>query len=505
MQEYLMVNQLSFAYENSIETIFETISFQLNPGWTGFVGANGSGKTTLLKLITREISPNSGSIAFSGNAIYCEQRTDHLPDGCFDFFNSMEKYAFRLKDMLQIEDDWPNRWNTLSHGERKRLQIAVALFSKPTLLAIDEPSNHLDQNAKQILFQALKTFPGIGLLISHDRELLDNLCNQTLFIDPPGIDIRKCNYSTAFAEREQESRFLIEEHEKAKREVRRLRKRVGQQRNKADQADKLKSKRNIAKKDFDAKLKMDLARLTGKDAVDGRIHSRLKSRLDKAQEQQQSTRVKKSYQGGIRIEGSGGFHKFPVFVPEKVLALGDERELYIPELKIDADSRIGISGDNGSGKSSFLRYFLSLDLISTEQYIYIPQEIDMGTSKEILARTQKMDSAVKGRLMTIIRRLGSAPNRLLDSEIPSPGEVRKLMLAEGMLNDPVLLIMDEPTNHMDLFSIQHIESALKEFPGAMMLVSHDLFFLKYTVSYLWHFEQREQNKFSIIGNNFENG
>ncbi len=504
MQEYLMVNQLSFAYENSIETIFETISFQLYPGWTGFVGANGSGKTTLLKLITRELFPDTGSIAFSGNAIYCEQRTDHLPEGCSDFFNSMEKYAFRLKDMLKIEDDWPNRWKTLSHGERKRLQIAVALFSRPTLLAIDEPTNHLDQQAKHILFQALKTFRGIGLLISHDRDFLDNLCNQTLFIDPPGIDIRKCNYSTAFAEREQESRFMMEEHEKAKREVRRLKKRVSQQRSKADQADKLRSKRNIAKKDFDAKLKMDLARLTGKDAIDGRLHSRLKSKLDSAQEHQQATKIKKTFQGGIQIQESGVFQKFPVFIPEFKLSLGDDKTLNIPELMLDSESRIGITGDNGAGKSSFIRYFLGLELISSEKLLYIPQEIDTVTSQQILARIHTLDSAIKGRLMTIIRRLGSDPNRLLESEVPSPGEVRKLMLADGLLNEPVLLVMDEPVNHMDLFSIQHIEAALQEYNGALLLVSHDPVFLENTVSYLWHFTQIEQNKFSIIGKYFEN-
>ena len=104
---------------------------------------------------------------------------------------------------------------------------------------------------------------------------------------------------------------------------------------------------------------------------------------------------------------------------------------------------------------------------------YIPQEIGAEQSRQILADIQRLPRQELGQIMTIISRLGSRPQRLLDSAEPSPGELRKLLLALGVLRSPHLIILDEPTNHMDLVSIQCLEEALADCPCALMLVSHD--------------------------------
>ena len=100
------------------------------------------------------------------------------------FIQSHTKPALILKSRLGVEEDWETRWSTLSHGERKRAQIGVALWREPDVLAVDEPTNHLDAQARDMLKNALEAFTGVGLLVSHDRELLDSLCDQCCFIDP---------------------------------------------------------------------------------------------------------------------------------------------------------------------------------------------------------------------------------------------------------------------------------------------------------------------------------
>ena len=115
----------------------------------------------------------------------------------------------------------------------------------------------------------------------------------------------------------------------------------------------------------------------------------------------------------------------------------------------------------------------------------------------MIKRIHKYSREKKGQIMTIVSRLGSDPINVLETTIPSPGEVRKLMLAEGIMQNPSIIIMDEPTNHMDLSSIECIEEALNECSCAQLLVSHDMKFLKNTVKYFWSFSQNNGNEYII--------
>ena len=107
----------------------------------------------------------------------------------------MDGQAWELRGRLGLEEDWIGRWDSLSHGERKRAQIAVALWRRPSVLAIDEPTNHLDREARRMLAEALRRYDGIGLLVSHDRELLDELCRQCVFVEPPVVTVRPGGYT----------------------------------------------------------------------------------------------------------------------------------------------------------------------------------------------------------------------------------------------------------------------------------------------------------------------
>ncbi|MEE4310607.1 MAG: ATP-binding cassette domain-containing protein [candidate division KSB1 bacterium] len=497
MAQFIYINELSYSYPSSPEPLFDTVSIQLQQGWTGVVGANGSGKTTLLKLICGEFEPDNGHITKSGPAYYCPQRTDHEPDQFHKIFNTSDSVVFSVKKTLKLEDSWEMRWNSLSHGERKRCQIATALVLNPAILAVDEPSNHLDRNSKEILFNALRAYKGIGLLVSHDRQLLDELCTHTLFIFPPHIDLRRCNYSAASIEIERENQEQIQAFQSAKKEIRKLRRKVSQQRENARGADKKRSKRNISNRDHDAKEKKDIARMTGKDALEGRLHARLKTQLERSERRKEEIEFRKTQALGIFFDADAGRRGFPITIPSHTIALGPGVVLRSPDLMIQYSDRIGMVGGNGSGKSSFLRHFISEVQIEHDRIIYIPQEISADESRRILEKINHLKRDKMALIMAIISRLGSDPEHVLETKLPSPGEVRKLMLAEGLLRNPGLIVMDEPTNHMDLPSLKCIEEALNQCTCALLLVSHDYTFLKNTVSHFWKFLSGSDGKFRI--------
>ena len=177
----IQFQNVSFTYERASQPLITDLSVHFTRGWTGIVGANGVGKSTVLKLATGWLKPQQGRVIIPEFAIYCQQRTDDPPEQLSDLIEAMTGDAFEIKGRLGVADDWLERWITLSHGERKRAQIAVAMWRAPRVLAVDEPTNHLDVEAQNLLFNALSTYHGIGLLVSHDRKLLDDLCRQCLF------------------------------------------------------------------------------------------------------------------------------------------------------------------------------------------------------------------------------------------------------------------------------------------------------------------------------------
>ena len=167
--------------------------------------------------------------------------------------------------------------------------------------------------------------------------------------------------------------------------------------------------------------------------------------------------------------------------------MGIEKKLTFSDLNIRPADRIAVTGANGSGKSTFIKYMLEYLNVDSEHVTYVPQEIDLQESKEILKKAASLPGEKLGYLMNIVSRLNSVPERLLSTVEPSPGEIRKLLLALGMTCDPHIIIMDEPTNHMDLSSIECLESALKDCPCAMVLVSHDTYFLNKLTDINWNF------------------
>ncbi len=486
---YVIFERVSHCYDSMPEPLLKEISTSFSAGWTGVVGANGAGKSTLLKLATGLLEPREGSIRRPEDAIYCAQRTDVAPALLASLIESVDRLAAEIKGRLRVAGDWPLRWQSLSHGERKRAQIAVMLWQQPQVLALDEPTNHIDAEARALLVPALRSFRGIGLLVSHDRDLLDLLCHHCLFIDPPDVVMRPGNYSSGRREAVREEESARSRRESAKRSVARLRKEAIRRTSEARDSDRRRSKKGLDPKDHDRRAQINLARLTGADGKAGKLARQMQSRVEQAYRTEKNIKVRKQYELGIWIEGERCRRDALFRIGADAIPLGRGRELHYPDLVMLPADRIALTGANGAGKTTLVRHILSALDLPPERLTYLPQEIDLQSSRDILEEVQRQPKEILGMIMTIVSRLGSRPARLLESAAPSPGEARKLLLALGIAGQPHLIVMDEPTNHLDLPSIECLEEALESCPCGMLLISHDERLLRSLTRTRWHLTQ----------------
>jgi ATPase subunit of ABC transporter with duplicated ATPase domains len=484
-KQSLQFHRVTYFYETSSEPILENVSVQLTHGWTGIIGGNGAGKTTFLRLACGQLKPTQGRVVTPQNLVYCNQRTDEMPIELDTLLQSSEAFACKLRGQLGLQSDWPSRWHTLSHGERKRAQIAIALWQKPKVLALDEPTNHIDLPTRQLLMQSLSLFQGIGLLVSHDRDMLDRLCHQTLFIDAHKVSQYPGRYTQATRLRNAEHQRARRNRFKARKQLTRLQCERKRRKIEAGKADKKRSKRGLSPKDSDGRAKRDLARVSGKDGQAGRRFSQLDGRYKRLQEQLNNAFVKKQTTSRITLHGEHAQQDRLIRIELGFLSLGHERKLHLPELVITPTDRIGIVGQNGAGKSTLIRHLVKHKAIPENRLVYIPQEIDTDHAHQILYRIRQLSKTKQGELLSYVACLGSNAQRILETERPSPGELRKLKLALGMTRIPYLIVMDEPTNHLDLPSIKALEKALSVCNCALILVSHDLDFLKSLVTTFW--------------------
>ncbi len=426
--------------------------------------------------------------------VYCAQSTEFVPDELEEFMYTYTKEAFKIRDLLGVQDEWLGAWDVLSHGERKRLQLAVAFWRDSDVLMVDEPTNHLDQKSQAIVLEALKSYKGVGVLVSHDRTLLDALSTHTIMIKFGEIIKYRSKFSFA-----QEAYTQTQSHKKKVRdeqehELKKIGKRVQMEREKVSLAKQRFSKKHVGRFDSAEKEKINGAIFTGKDKKDGQI---LQSTMTKQRQLSENMgTVDKEYAMGISFEGDIVKHGFPISVEKSCITLFETTELCFPSLSIDVGDKVGISGENGAGKSSFIRYFVE-KVDFQHAYLYIPQEITDAQAQSLFMEVSELSSDEKGELFTLVQRLGSDAKALLKSTIPSPGEVRKLLIAKGLLQHPSLIILDEPTNHMDLDSIESLEASLQAYTGALVFITHDKTFLENLSTKQWVFEKREKERYSV--------
>lgn len=489
----IQFKNVSFSYSAASENIVSMLSLHFGKGWTGICGPNGSGKTTIAKLSTGILVPSKGFISgleSISSAIYCAQETEYPPENSEEFLFSKSNRAGELRSLLCIRNDWIDRWDTLSHGERKRFQTGAALWQDPDVLALDEPTNHLDYSAKRLICEALKTWHGTGLLISHDRDLLDLLCTSTLFVRPGSIIMRPGGVSAGLEQESLEEKSRAREYELASENLRRVKKSLNSLKQKENSRQGSLSKKNINKRDHDNKSRIDLARLSGKDKSGSRKIKIMENRIEGLKRNKSLKYFKQRRVDGITYSSEKFSGDRIVLIPEGKIQTGSAGYIEIPEIPILSSDRIGITGDNGTGKSTLIRYIRSLLKLPDSKVIYISQEISSGEWLDYETEIKNFSGRDFGELLSAVFRLGSEPERILQTSSPSPGEIRKFIIAMGLLKKPALIMMDEPTNHMDMPSVECLEDALSKFDGAIIIISHDRRFIQNVTDIEWNLTKK---------------
>lgn len=485
----LIINDVSFSYPEAIEALFNQVNIAFYTGWTGIVGSNGSGKSTLLHLISGILQNDTGNIQIPGPIQVVEQRTDNPPSHLLHLAEGRHDQIWVWRSRLGIQADWFQRWHTLSHGERKRLQIAVALSQEPDVLILDEPDNHLDMVSRDILLTALQDYHGVGLIVSHDRHLLDTLCSHTLFLGRSQPDMRTGGYTAAKQERDREQLAYQRQRDTLCREEKKLRKELRSRSEEQDRTAGKRSRRHLASGDRDGKARVGLAIYSGKDKKAGRLKQVMADRVAGVQEKLSSIQVPKQYNSGIQLEGKDS--RYPLLIDETAgrFPATDALTISWPDLQLEFGQRIALTGPNGSGKTLLLKYLLERNRLPRSEILYMPQEIPLAEGSRLISALDDLNPQEKGHALTLVSHLGSDPEGLLQGQVISPGESRKLLLALGMSRKCSLLVLDEPTNHLDILAVTSLEKALLEWSGGILLVSHDRELVGNLAETVWNLER----------------
>jgi len=492
----LEIQKLYFSYPSSHVTLFEDFSLQFNDGWTCIAGSNGCGKSTLLKLIAGLFKPDEGRIVncgqtSSGYVIYCPQETVEVPENLYSVFWSDDNEVRRFFSMLHITEEMIGRYDSLSGGEKKRIQIACALADRPAVLLLDEPTNHLDEGTVRMISDTLAFFSGIGIIVSHDRAFADSLCKHTVYLYNEarafsgGRECVVCESYSGGLSKALELRQQNASHNRGEWERLDSKAAVEKQRSRrlAEENERSKSrlaKKNIDPHDHDAKRKIDVARLGGKDRSSGDAKAHLENQIQRTEAARDSVKKSLMRKEGFSVEGAG-FAK-SIIIEETDIFASEENtsyKLHIPRIVINPDSKIALTGQNGTGKSLFIKHLISELKKSgrTKEVMYLPQEISEDLKNQILSDFNELEDAERGAVLSTLYRLGSEPENLQQGSV-SPGELRKLMISLAVEKPLSLLILDEPTNHMDITSVLALESALSSLSCALIVVSHDRAFLE---------------------------
>ena len=503
----IQIKNLYFSYPSSNANLFEDFSLQISDGWTCVAGSNGCGKSTLLKLIAGFIQADGGHVstgsndAETGTVVYCAQETSDVPENLYLAFWSDDNEIRRFFSKLKISEEMLERYETLSGGEKKRIQIACALAERPDVLLLDEPTNHLDSETVGLIVSALSDFSGVGIMVSHDRNFVDSLCNRTVYLFNEARAFaggRECiSYESYPCGLTKALELKNRNADKSRNEWERLNAKADSERQRSAklEIENQKAKSRLSKKsldshDHDTQFKIDVARISGKDRTTGDAKARLETQIRQTENARDEIKKSLKRKEGFALSETDFFK--PINVEKCVLKAGSY-SIDVPQIEIRRGMKFSLTGQNGSGKTLFIRHVID-GLESSgrkSDVLYLPQEISDEEMQKILNDFYELDESERGDVLSTLFRLGSEPERLnqlreidfsdgkenIGREL-SPGEFRKLMIALAVRKPVSLLILDEPTNHMDITSVVALENALSSLDCAMIAVSHDRAFLE---------------------------
>ncbi|MFF7734281.1 ATP-binding cassette domain-containing protein [Streptomyces sp. NPDC007984] len=514
MPTSITVTSLAFTWPDG-SPVFEDLDVAFGPGRTGLVGVNGSGKSTLLKLIAGELTPTDGTVRVAGEVGYLPQNvtldtTLRVDETLGIAAQRTALHAIEAGDVSEshfetVGDDWDVEERALatlgelglghialdrtigevSGGESVLLRLAALLLRRPDVLLLDEPTNNLDLYARRRLYAAVQTWPGVMVVVSHDRELLD-LVDQIADLRSGEISWYGGNYS-AYEE------ALEIEQEAAERMVRvaesDFRK---QKRELADAQVKLARRKRYGQKMWDSKREPKIVMGARKRAAQesaGKHRIMHEEKLAEARERLDEAVEAVRDDDEIRVD-----LPYTAVPPGRtVLTLQDLGLRYGARVKGGLDlrgpERVALIGRNGSGKTTLLRTITGElapeagEVLAHVPLRFLPQRLDVLDGELSVAENvaryapDATNNRIRARLARFLFRGARADQK---ASTLSGGERFRAALAALMLAEPApqLLLLDEPTNNLDMASVRQLTTALESYEGALVVASHDLPFLE---------------------------
>ncbi len=500
-----------------IDVILQDVSFHINEGdRIGIIGANGAGKTTLLKILSGELPHDGGDFFLSADttigylkqsdnfqsentvmeeveAIFSgieqlekdmlelsakisemSERGEHGPevDRLLHRYDQMQEefrdkggYSYKseingiLSSMAFGEDFYNKKISTLSGGERTRLALACLLLKKPDLLFLDEPTNHLDIGTLKWLEQYLKSYKGTILLVSHDRYFLDQTVTRIFEVENHKLYTYNCNYSGYAEQKRQRREAQMKKYQNQQKEIARQEEMI---RRFKQRGTELLAKRAASREKMLEHMELEERPEALRGKMKLQFHQNFKS-------------------GNDVLLGEGLSKSFGYGSNQKQLFRG-------VDFDIKRGERICIVGANGVGKTTLLKIIMG-KLEANSGRLKVGHNVDFGYYDQ--------EQALLSGHNTVLEEIHDAYRLYTDTELRnilgrflfqgdqvflevgslSGGEKARLSLLKMMLSGANVLILDEPTNHLDIESKEVFEDALMDFPGTVIVVSHDRYFL----------------------------
>lgn len=500
---YLSIENISKSYGDRL--LFENISFGIHKDEKiAFIAKNGTGKTTILNILIGKDSPDSGQIiSRKGLHIDYLAQTDNLnqeetiEEAIFSSENKALKIIHQYENALKNPDDSEsyqkafelmeqhNAWDfetqykqilsklklndlsqkisSLSGGQRKRLSLAIVLIHKPDLLILDEPTNHLDFEMIEWLEDFFKNEKITLLMVTHDRYFLERVCNEIIELDQGKLFTYKGNYSYYLQKKEE--RLEIEQTTLAKA-------------------------KNLFKKELEWMRRQPKARTTkSKSRIDD--FYQIKERAHKRREDHKPQLEINMERLGSKIIEMHNVSK----------SFGDKVVLNSFNYVFKRGERIGIIGKNGTGKTSFLN-IITRKLAVDSGKVIVGETIKFGHYSQSgieIKEGQKVIEVIKefGEYIPLTKGQKISAGHLLERflfdrkkqydfvEKLSGGELKRLYLCTVLIQNPNFLILDEPTNDLDILTLNVLENFLLDYPGNLIVVSHDRYFMDKVVDHLF--------------------
>lgn len=511
MASFLQVDGLTKSFGDLV--LFNEISFGIAEGERiGLIAKNGSGKTTLLNILVGKESYDSGSVVFRRDLriAYLEQDPIYPAEltvlqACFhsgnevtDLIAEYEKsmasgdhsnldailqkmdilqawdYEHRAKQILaQLKiTDFDQKISELSGGQLKRVALANVLITEPDLIILDEPTNHLDLDMVEWLEEYLQRSRLSLLMVTHDRYFLDRVCNEIIEIDQRQLYQYKGNYS-----------YYLEKRDE----------RISAQNSEIDRAN------NLMRKELEWMRRQPQARGT-----------KAKSRIDAFYDLEKKAQQVRDA-GNVQLQMKGSYIGNKIFEAEHVYkAFGDIKILEDFNYIFARYEKLGIVGNNGTGKSTFIKMLMgevapdkgSFDIGETVKFGYYSQDgLKFDEQMKVIDVIQNIAEVIdlgNGNRLTasqFLQHFLFPPEKQHNFVYKlSGGEKRRLYLCTVLITNPNFLVLDEPTNDLDIVTLNILEEYLQQFKGCVIVVSHDRYFMDKVVDHLMAFQGNAQIK-----------